>query len=560
MFGKPAYSNHYRKNPYGKTQNDIVFFNSNEYLGASSYSAIVGTNSKSSHGESQNKILDYTSSALQQNTDKIIEGAESRLLRALVIFKSARDAMKAAVHANMKTQDSEIDKEEKLLEWSSFDREWLFDKLIGLGSVQNDNVSKKIQHIECGTELKRYLSALPDVPSGAFGAMKNQSQIQNITNHISPIIEDFSNDFDSHDHIPMDSDEIDNYASSYDPSEFDEDEIINTIQSNNPNLNHFEALTSDEKQNKNNHQHKQDIPFGSGSLDKFFSNQRDQFQDQIDREHLAELTVQETVSIMLRASAIKRRKSLSKLWLAANEELSKRPKEKNDETKQVRSSMSLQEQNLDTKDMKSIENGYESLDTLELKQICEDLGKELTDASKAVVELDASARRMGKRLLEFCAYNFQQKNKAKQEALKKELDETLANLPSHARQPDSPGDDGNYIFGSDSFDEQFNPMLGGKSKRNTRTSGQAPITTNPNGQGIFCAPIGTTVIPSNQINIDIHNSGDDSSLSALTNIEVTFEDNANNENLVQQKQSLKDDEYYSAEIEGFFFENVFNVT
>jgi len=573
VFGKPVYG--VDQKGYGKFQNnkknDVIFFNSNQYLGSSSYNTMMSSKSGRNEEESGKRILDFASSALQQNADKIIEGAEERLLRVLVTFRSARNAMKAAVYANIQPHDSESNERPKLIEWSSFDREWLFNKLIDSGSAEDEGkaLPKDIQDGNNISELRQYLSTLADVPIYAFGVKNDAVQNQNTKHDVSQHVEELTDDIDSYNYIPSDSEGIDEYASSYNPSEVSNDEIASSMELNSTSYNISVDADPVVMETGKEQKMQEEIQIGSGVLDTFFIEQSDAFEKS---ERLAELTVQETVAVILRASSLKRKRQLSKQWLEATEILSEKTLQCENVT-QVGSNETLSATNNDVSISKGNQQNmesvtfYKSMGTEELKLFCEELGKELTDVAKAAVELDTSARRMGKRLLHFSAFELSKDStasKAKQ-ALEKEMDAHMANLPINARQPNSPGDDGEYIFGSDSSNEQFNPMLGGKTETGTRTIDDASLISNNTesnenelqiSSGIFHAD--DILLP--PIDEDVRQYAHDRDLQ-IDNSNDTFDDKFIS--VIEEKeagdvQTLDRVEYYSAEV-GSPFESIFDV-
>jgi hypothetical protein len=105
-----------------KKERKIVFFNSNEYLGYSGHSQ--------NQGDFQKILDDQSLSVLRVNTRIVTLAAEERLLKTLVQFASARTAMKAAIQANILLHTSVDSENDKLIDWSSPDRDWLFNRLI----------------------------------------------------------------------------------------------------------------------------------------------------------------------------------------------------------------------------------------------------------------------------------------------------------------------------------------------------------------------------------------------------------------------------------------------
>jgi len=172
----------------------------------------------------------------------------------------------------------------------------------------------------------------------------------------------------------------------------------------------------------------------------------------------------ETVAVMLRSSAMKRKAQVLERWKDVTNTLIRKTNERKfeelgDETNSTKSDLNKR------RTPRGIEM-YESMNIEELKPVSDALSVELAEVSKAVIELDTSARRISKRLLEFSVNAMSSESreaKTRQKALEQELKDHMENLPAFARQPESPGDDGDYVFGVDSFSEQYNPMLGGKN-------------------------------------------------------------------------------------------------
>lgn len=433
---------------FGKNKNkDVVFFNSNQYLGQGETSRNAALKSKMGRNNEdfQKEFLKIYSAAVEQNTDRVIEVAEKRLLNTLIYFQSARQAMKMAVRANIKGEGDC----NKLLEWTSKDREWLFDRLIDTigdevlpASVQNDVPL-----------LRDYLASSPNAPDGAFGdilSSQNNLQQNQLKDSNMDLQSNGSNiDYDSLDSIPSDSDDVDACAASYDPTD---DLNISLEQDSNADNDLIDKPEEKSKKVK------------IGSLDSLFEEVEDELENIDNREERAELTVQETVAVMLRSSAMKRKAQVLERWKDVTNTLIRKTNERKfeelgDETNSTKSDLNKR------RTPRGIEM-YESMNIEELKPVSDALSVELAEVSKAVIELDTSARRISKRLLEFSVNAMSSESreaKTRQKALEQELKDHMENLPAFARQPESPGDDGDYVFGVDSFSEQYNPMLGGKN-------------------------------------------------------------------------------------------------
>jgi len=221
----------------------------------------------------QKEFLKIYSAAVEQNTDRVIEVAEKRLLNTLIYFQSARQAMKMAVRANIKGEGDC----NKLLEWTSKDREWLFDRLIDTigdevlpASVQNDVPL-----------LRDYLASSPNAPDGAFGdilSSQNNLQQNQLKDSNMDLQSNGSNiDYDSLDSILSDSDDVDACAASYDPTD---DLNISLEQDSNTDNDLIDKPEEKSKKVK------------IGSLDSLFEEVEDELENIDNREERAELTVQ----------------------------------------------------------------------------------------------------------------------------------------------------------------------------------------------------------------------------------------------------------------------------
>jgi len=333
--------------------------------------------------------------------------------------------------------------------WSRPDREWLFDCLID--SDGSKSLPKDIQEGHDIQALRQCLANRPDVPDEAFGVLlpeMNMEEEKEQNAHMDKPNQ--SLDYvPGYDDIPYKEEDIDSYASSYDPSEFMEEEGEDPING----TNHDTIISNTKKEQK---------ILTPGSLDTFFMNQPDNFGNPENREFRAELTVQETIAVILRASAMKKKRILTNQWLEVTQMVIDRLTQQQTvmETKYNETDPNLNSSHNNGKDMNNAY--YKSMDINDLKKISEELGKELRDVSKAVVELDVSARRMARRLLDYSNTD-SASAKAKQKVLEKQLDEHIANLPSSAHQPDRIGGDDDYVFGTDRF-EEFHPMLDEKKE------------------------------------------------------------------------------------------------
>lgn len=224
-----------------KKRQKFVYFNSNQYLG--------NVPSIDSEGV---PFTSLSNQLLNQNADKILLSAESRLLKAMIHFGSARLAMKAAL-ANRENSPG-------LIEWSSPEREWLFHCLTE--SPGHEPLPQKLQGGGTAEELMNYLQTRSDAPDGAFATeLKNSNQ--------SPSYSDGNTWFDS------------TFV-----DEVSDGEVRKSLRGS---LDEFFDDTDDVTKLK---------------LDKYA----------VSHDERAELTVQEAVATMLKAAAMKRLSKLKEAW------------------------------------------------------------------------------------------------------------------------------------------------------------------------------------------------------------------------------------------------------
>jgi len=192
-----------------------------------------------------------------------------------------------------------------------------------------------------------------------------------------------------------------------------------------------------------------------GALDAFFvvkdeATSKTSAEESISRETRAELTVQETLASILRATALKRAAIIKKRWLATAHAL------------EVRISM-LAQNNTITNHETDSHPQFAGMSIEDLQSLSSNLGERFAEALQTVQELDESAKRIGSRLMDYCSSDGAEYRMStfKQEKLARMMDEHLASLPEDPK-PESPGDDGQYIFGIDEYDEDIDPHFGGK--------------------------------------------------------------------------------------------------
>jgi hypothetical protein len=337
-------------------------------------------------------IASQSNQLLNQDTDTMILGAEFRLLKSMVHFTTARLAMKAAL-AN-RSQNGPT-----LIEWSTHEREWLFHSLTE--SPGHDPLPQELQDGGTSIQLKDYLMTRADVPDGAFTTKENEDR-QTISNP------DGDTWFDS---------EV-------------VDDFVNGQRS-------MEKSNSAEE----------------GSLEILFIETDDVMNITLDNyavshDERAELTVQEAVATLLKATALKRLSQLKIEWKDASNTLSqRRALQAGDKTE---SALQAPQPTL-----------HENLNDEEVENLCKNLGEEVLDALATVNELTESSKQLSRRLLDYCSADGMEGrlSQGKQEELAKMLAEHLASLPDDDR--DEPGYSEDYTFGADQFYDGIDSRYGG---------------------------------------------------------------------------------------------------
>lgn len=397
---------------------EIVYFNSNQYLG-NDLNALKRLTT--SHN--------MTNPLLSPNAKRQLIDAEYRLLYVLVHFASARKAMKAVLLN--KSGDN------FLLEWSSQDREWLFQCLTD--SPGHMPIPLDIQESCSVSQLKDHLKRRPDVPIHAFKEMESQYNRRFANDTLeydvidvellpksSPVGVTFESD------LRFETDEIfddDNYVLSKSQVEWVKEE---------------ETLFSSADGNIDR--------FVGGSLDVFFSDHEDFLKldlntDSASREERAELTVQESVAFILRALAIKRLQKLGVEWLIVENERKMR----------LSTEMGSGE---------SIDDGmYVHLNHTQFHDLFYSLGHKYLLESRTVRDLTNSIQQLQRRLVGYCSSDSVEGRNSEiaQRELSKALDEYLQHLPPDPR-PVSGGYSKDYIFGSDLYNPKIDEKYGGKRR------------------------------------------------------------------------------------------------
>ena len=192
---------------------------------------------------------------------------------------------------------------------------------------------------------------------------------------------------------------------------------------------------------------------GNGQLETYFMDANHLFpsfklESKIAVETRAELTVQETVATLLRATAIKRFLSVKSRFAKIVAEIDKREELRHDE----------QEEH------EFYDQDFSDTSHEELQDLFNTVALEVMEAQRSLYESDRSADRVNAHLLDYSTTNSVQyrTSNAEIERLEKMMDEHIASLPEDSHRPEVPGNDDSYVFGLDEISEQIDPRYGGK--------------------------------------------------------------------------------------------------
>lgn len=399
---------------------DIVYFNSNRYFGQhfiTPEAIEAGYTFDDDAPLSDETIADFMDrKILTRDEDTMIEQAENRLLHALAKFPQARAAMMTVYSASTFGPNN--------MRWTSPERAWLF--LCLTGSPEIDPVPSELLEGGTPSQLLSSLSQRHDCPVNSFRTM-NQ-------NHSSPNDDKFSDFFGSEEVVDTTDEYPDGAASSL--SSNLENELDSTLEQGQPEAAHNKFKAKDEL----------------GILDIYFLDDEDMFpsftKSKIGQETRAELTVQETVASLLRATAMKRFSTAKATLTEIVNEIDRRDNV-NDDAK-------------DTDVHK--DSGFEAISSDELQEMFIKVGSEVVSAQKSLYEAERSCDRVNSHLLDqSVSSGVQYKlSQASVERLNKMMEEHIASLPEDTHRPDTPGNDASYVFGSDEFDEAIDSQFGGK--------------------------------------------------------------------------------------------------
>lgn len=417
----PIFEEDYKPN---RKKEDVVYFNSNQYLGEQ-YLTPDAIRAGYSLGDDRpsdgQSIVEFAEKKLfQSDPDQLILQAEDRLLHALAKFPQARAAMRTVYSTNTFGPSN--------MRWTSEFREWLFLCLTGSPEI---DPPLPVELLDGGTtsQLHSYLAKRQDCPDNAF----NRDIALESTNGMSAdgIIE-----------TTVDSSSDDFPETNANWSAGDEPE--NTLDDESQQV---EVIDSEEDESEASAKNG-DI----GLLDEYFL-ETDMFpsftNSSIAKETRAELTVQETVAVILRATAMKR-------FSTAKSKLTK-----------VISEMECRDDADDEEDgnQPNDNDDFIGVSSEELQELFRMVGNEVVDAQKSLYDSERATDRVNSHLLDYSVSNGvrYKQSQAQLDRLDKMMDDHIASLPEDSHRPTTPGNDGEYMFGSDDFDAEIDPMFGGKN-------------------------------------------------------------------------------------------------
>lgn len=395
-----------------RKKQDVVYFNSNRYFGQQFITpeAIqAGYTFDGDAPSSDETIADFMDrKILTRDENLMIEQAESRLLHALAKFPQARAAMMTVYSTSTFGP--------KNMRWTSEERSWLF--LCLTGSPELDPVPSELLDGGTSSQLLSNLSQRPDCPVNAF-SRKNKT----------PPTSNDSSDFFGSEDIAGTMDEAS--PSEAKTLENELDSILGQAETE-----QAESATMEESQ--------------LGILDVFFLDDNDLFpsfsSSKIAQETRAELTVQETVAALLRATAMKRFSTAKSTLTEIVNEMDRRENEDDGE-----------------RDRDAPDDNFGTISSDDLQEMFMKVGSEVVSAQKSLYEAERSCDRVNSHLLDYSVSSGVQYklSQASIERLNKMMDEHIASLPDDTHRPDTPGNDESYVFGSDEFDENIDSQYGG---------------------------------------------------------------------------------------------------
>ena len=417
----------------GRKKEEVLYFNSNRYLGQQyllPHAIRAGYELGSERPAPGESLVEFTERKLFQSPDpdQLIMQAESRLLHALAKFPQARAAMRSVYSASTFGPSN--------LRWTSEERKWLFLCLTGSPQI---GPPLPAELLDGGTQfqLHLYLANRDDCPGGSFNmnVIKSGNDRAASLEIIESIIET-SADRPEY--------ELDILGDESEESSFGRSQV-EVLAPENVEL---DSTLDQASQAEVESRTVSSSDLVNGLLDEYFL-ETDIFpssdNNKITRETRAELTVQETISTLLRASALKR-------FSIAKEKLTRIVHE-------------IDRRSGEDEDGKLAKHDFDGVSSDELQTLFEKVGNEAVEAQRSLYDSERSTDRVNSHLLDYSVTNGvkYKLSQSELERLDKMMEEHIASLPDSDHRPDTPGHDGSYVFGADEFDEKINPIYGGRN-------------------------------------------------------------------------------------------------
>jgi hypothetical protein len=380
----------------------VVYFNSDEYLGKKflTKDAIIAGYNPSIRRPDAGNMHFGTASLLEHDSNFMLNAAERNLLKLLTFSPKARLSMKALVDGG----------KHGFIEWSSIEREWLFQCLTDAPGRQPLPVN--LQNNGTRGQLRKYLAQLRDCPSCAF--------------------------IETHENDPTDeSVETGSIASN----SLDDSRTAAQYSLSSKSM-IYEAHALLHNEDESGAFTLRPSSKSAGSLECFFDDEVNDAEVQLILEHSNDDTyidfmIQVAISNVLDAQASQSMKTLVKQWI----DTSSLPL--NDRTAEYQSTNNTAESMHLTNDRMFIRSRVNMM--MRTKLNISESSKKLTAKLLSSLKSDD-----GEGVLSL----------KKQQDLVKMVDDFVNSLPEDTHRPESFDD--NYIFGLDDYDDKVDSRFSGK--------------------------------------------------------------------------------------------------
>mmetsp|Transcript_18377 Transcript_18377/g.38258 ORF Transcript_18377/g.38258 Transcript_18377/m.38258 type:complete len:1128 (-) Transcript_18377:66-3449(-) len=358
----------------------------------------------------------------------MIDMAERRLLKTLIKHSRSRSAMKAAIAANFRQYDV-VNIKQKLIEWSSSDREWLFNNLVGCCGC--DPLPITLDDGGMSNQIREHL-----IVERGGDKYEGWFEVDNDLDHLSDKGEDRSIEYatdatissvgESDDEVGSDNLDIndDEYYANFGglSDDFFGDSSLDNfgmeVSEEEPLPTAAADIVEEEEEkidpsNPPKTPNSPPTPKRSGTLDWFFEasgkEEIEHFSEITEKfeKKLAELTVQETLAVLLHAGAIRKRDQLLEMY---REAVMKYESYEEGTGKKPSLGLVIQDKAKD------------------LRMEAETIGNQLQVSMRVVLDLSESCRRISARVIDYATFENRefQTNSNAIEKLEALLDEQAA--------------------------------------------------------------------------------------------------------------------------------------